>query len=773
MLKAALCVPQRAPTRCIVLHALRPFVRRKHALHSIKPLQYLSTTTPGPSAVVQRTPSHPLAYLFNQHSTLFDEPASPKVDQELLQFIHNTPNLVDFFSCPKKVHALAQCLAKSRTPAYAPRILQLAVQRECHLKDDAFESVSFSLADSKHWEMVLKVVEVSKSIRGRLSVRLLNWRARSLLETRKFAELPLVLNEFAEAKLQPNRRTYHLLLSGHLRNNDLDSTRECLRTMHHANIPPDASTHVLIVKQYRNFGPVHSVRQKSLALLPTLPVDSGVIVLNSLIRSSLDINDLPTARFLTDHFEPPSTNLFLAALSCPFPDRPSPHTKIPGLVPNATTYSIIVNFATKRGDYHSAAGLLNTFSTSGQVVTHDIVAAALNLYFSSKKAEKAAQLFAQLCAEASVAPEIYEAFSSQPSSSQPVLVTSNVPLNTRICNAMLQGALNNSADVRPILAIMSAAGLQWNNITVDILLRHLREASDLSSSDLLSTLQNLTRSPSNASMIQLHKIFGRIVEEEKAVQRRQARASSKAKTSSEPTTPASSAVATVWDPFDPLAGMVVPPSQDRAGEDLRHFISMLDPGLKSDSPTFAQRIQVEAVLNKDIAAAEEVFNTMRERGFFPNEYHYNALVEGFALAGKYRQALKTIEIAERSGIKMGVVAYTILISSFGKRRLPRLASRTFRWMLEQNVKPNFRTIDALVQAFCHVGWLPRARWSLLRLWPMVAPLPEGTDAMNLKELRQRFRSLDPQAKAKGQLTRDEATEISSVFYQNCVDRNQR
>jgi len=129
------------------------------------------------------------------------------------------------------------------------------------------------------------------------------------------------------------------------------------------------------------------------------------------------------------------------------------------------------------------------------------------------------------------------------------------------------------------------------------------------------------------------------------------------------------------------------------------------------------------------------------RGMHPNEYHFSALMEGYALSGNLPAAEGVMESAARAGIKPNVVMFTILIVGHARQGNPDLAMRTFQNMVATGVKPDIPAIDAVTSAYFAVGAYAMARRVLSTLWPYVRPFPKEMRAFTLKQLAHKFRSL--------------------------------
>jgi len=166
-------------------------------------------------------------------------------------------------------------------------------------------------------------------------------------------------------------------------------------------------------------------------------------------------------------------------------------------------------------------------------------------------------------------------------------------------------------------------------------------------------------------------------------------------------------------------------------------------GVRSDRAAFALRIKRDAVNRADFESAEEILRIMVARGLHPNEYHYSALMEGYAIIGDFKAVREVMASALQHGIPMNTVMFTILITAYGRAGQARDARLTFREMVRNRCTPDVAAIDAVVSAYFAVGAFRTARTVLLHLWPLIAPVPEELREAPLETLAQSFRCLDP------------------------------
>jgi hypothetical protein len=123
---------------------------------------------------------------------------------------------------------LAKAITRTRSPQEAHRVIELAHKMGSPLKQNVYEGVSHQLAEAKHWHLIPSLVVIGINNTGRTTVRLLDWRIRAYVEMNHHTSLDQVFEEFEQQNLKHNRRTFHLLISGHVHNRNLVKAKACL-----------------------------------------------------------------------------------------------------------------------------------------------------------------------------------------------------------------------------------------------------------------------------------------------------------------------------------------------------------------------------------------------------------------------------------------------------------------------------------------------------------------------------------------------------------------
>lgn len=675
------------------------------------------------------------------------------VHREIPKSIHailSNPSISEFLLGKDSVRKLAENFACSRTPQQSLDLLRLAHHFGCSIKQNAYECATFQLALSKQWRLILALVAQGQQHTGRTTSRLLNWRARALTEIQLFNLLHTVLEDFRRHHLTPTRRTFHLILSGHIRNHDLARAKDCLHAMGNAGFPSDASTHATIANYYRSFGTNPQIEGGALANLSFLHPVVAVSVANNLIRTHLDSQDLHNTHRILSLFHRADVETIFEVVfggdgtfgvEKPLPLPPS----FGPLKPNAATFENFLNHRARHSDLSGALRLLDAMVSQDIAPTPRTMASLVNAYFAAKQGPAAVQLVADVCDKQCMRLSLFKPLMSQTSPSTLQNHFAGVLPNVHVFNSLLKGLLSahGLGCVRHILRIMKVMNIAPNEKTVETLLAHLNQVGNARPRDLLRVLRKLLSPSIVPTLRHLHIILSCILRHEKYLLYGAGWKAFARKYSSTKRQPTGKQawLSTTTSSMDPLAGVDLVPHLGRQNLARPILASLANRDVRSDGPALALRIRHDAVIQSDMDSARNVFSDLLARGIHPNEYHFSALMEGYARSGDLEAAVEVLDSAKQSGIKPNVVMFTILIVGHARRGNPRLSLQVFKDMVASEIPPDVPSIDAVASAFYAVGAGSMARRVLITLWPYIQSFPESLRDLPLKELASHFRSL--------------------------------
>ncbi|CAA7266547.1 unnamed protein product [Cyclocybe aegerita] len=745
------CSRARTPT----YRGCRPFISTQAALRSSPPEDIVP---PPPQAKQHANLNATLTVGYPEFASVLTALATEPDPNEILRSIEESPSMLSAFSNHKKTNAITALLAQSSTPIRALQLLELAHATGHTLHHGAYEAVSFHLAASCHWDMVLATVATGFQHKGTGTLRLLNWRARALFETEQYAILQTILEEFEFLNIRPTQRTFHLVLSGCLRNHDMEGAKLCLRRMTEAGFPINDQTHGFIGRFYRQFGVDLHVRQNALNAIASLPPETGLVVLNQLVSSTLGNEDIPNTLQLLSLYDPSSIEEIRAHIStfatAAFDNlhwtlSDLSHPRVPtlggqGLKADATTIALFMNFFIKRANYQGAIDLGNAALMSGTQATPGLVTSFVHSYFLLDHGNTAIRMIEGMCGERASAEFAVLKSKEDRGFNDPIPKISNVPLNARICNALLRGMIHRQGlrDVSAVFAIMHANGLVPNARTLEIILSCMCQTG-VRPRSILRVIRQLSTDSLQLSVRHMHHIISYILREEKRVLFGTGWKSIAKKKSGCYHRRKPSATTSATDPFDPTAGIMVGTHTPYRSIAERIAESLASRSVRADPAVIGLRMKRDGVLHSDLDSAVSVLRTLTARGIHANVHHFSSLMEGHVMSGNLNEAKSVMKTAEKSGVIPNAVMYTILIHGYARQHNPRAAADTFRKMVKAGIRPDVASIDAVVSAFFAIRQYDKARRTLIALWPYVDAFPPDLHHADLRTLITRFRSLKP------------------------------
>ena len=649
------------------------------------------------------------------------------------------------FSDVRKVSRLARDMISTPHPHRALLVLIAAHHYGCHLGREGYEAVAWRLAEAREWKLILVLARLQKRQSGRQTARLLDWCIRALVETSRFARLDRALEWFEEEGLLPSRRTYHLLLSGHLRNRNIVKATDVIQRMLKAGFGIDARTHATVISAYRTLGPDVLVQTSALNALKGADGNTSTRILNALLQSSIDTNDPENISSLIRHFDFGTFDVSQLSFGVrplrreedtTFSDliRSSSwsHTSHP-LLPDIATYTILLHYMASQGDLVSAHGLLRQIEHSGVTPDGHFISALIRLYFVIDRPSAAVNVVSAVC------EGFRSGFRNTPLAFEP---QEEFPLphvlpkpTVEIFNALAAGLLHLCGinGLRACLRLMQLCQVNPDRHTQALLESYLINAKGFTMTEV--TLVSKELSLNDLSLTRLSRSLTSSLRRHFRSVKRSGWNNTPRKPSlfltRSPSHPAPTT--SVGKSFDPAAGIHLVITRQNAC--IRPTIqSSAERGVLADHRIFALRIRYEAVIKGDMRAAKSILQLMLDRGLHPNEYHYAALMEGYAATGELAAAEAVMNAAERGGIRPNCVMYTILIVGYARQKNPQRAMRVVRHMVATGIRPDFPTVDAIASVFFAAGAYRLARQTLLRFWPSVAPLPPNFKLVSLEML---------------------------------------
>lgn len=689
---------------------------------------------------------------------LIDALASPSVSKEealeRLDRFASEEGRCEYMIClSNRWHTarLALRLAESSQAERSVKLLRVCHKLGMRMKFRTYEDIAHRLANREHWSLIPSVAALARLHSGRSSAVLLNWRARAYIEMRHYVLLGDTLEEFRRHDIKPNRRTFHLLITGHIRNRDLGKARYYLQKMEEAGYVVDASTYAAVVSVYRSLGPDPVVCDQALEALQNVSARAATRILNSLMQFAIDAGDVHGVARVMSLFDQESSGVqsiigdggdFVPPIG-----ECDPQTVGTSMSPSpdVSTLHRLISFMSKERDLPSVLQIFYRMQDAGIVPDSSIAAALVRAHLRVGNEATAVQIVADMCPPTVPLGLLVRIgfISGAPYPRRTPVIQS--PLTVGVLNALLKGIIGPRGlnGLNCILQIMQIVGIKPDENTIKILLHYLDSTELARPRDIIRILRKLTFMTSSPTLKHVHKVLKGILRREKIRARGQDLLRSSvvtgASTPQRGPSQVSQKLTVSGDVADPTAGLAFPRVPNLRSLMRPVIRSLTSHGVRNDAAMYALRIRSDAVKG-NTTRADEVLKEMISRGIHPNEYHFSALMTAYVTAGNLPAAHAVMRNAARSGVTPNAVMYTILLSGYARVRNPTMALHTFEEMIQAGITPDAPAIDTLVTAFLAARDFRSAKRLLLHLWSLVMPLPREQWHDSLKSLVKEFRS---------------------------------
>ncbi|KAI0348426.1 hypothetical protein BDW22DRAFT_1385778 [Trametopsis cervina] len=678
---------------------------------------------------------------------------------EDLETLVTKPELLNYLRDREKAAELAVLMVNTKVPRRAIHVLLLAHEFGSKFIQNVYERVAYQLAQTRRWEQMPALVALGQQQTGKTTVRLMNWRTRALVEISQYTLLNHVLSDFEEAHIKPNRRTFDTLVTGHLRNHDLEKVQDCLEWMQDAGFPMDASTHAMLASGYRALGPDRKMEQKALTYLPRMSARDGAAAVNGLLQVAVDTDDSSSVHRFVALFDLPSSERSGGPSTSrrgSLPHMASSHSipaARPGnrLYPDVATFTILVNYGTKKNDYAFAMRMAERMKSYGIEPDSYFAAALIRLHGFTGHFRTALDISATLCRNTPSALRHLRVLGWQ-GGLYSDLVQPLVSHTSQTVNALLRVALRNTGlgSMRIIDRFMRALGLSQNEHTVESLVWYISRTRRIPPKKLARVLQSFGED-FPPTLRQVNIISAALLQKQRkhtapggwdnlAIR---ARARAKDKASKRGTRRAPLTVPPI--PEENRLSALVPSHPSLQWESV--IKSLQERGVLPDATTSHLRIRYEGLVASNVKSAQAHLQSMLDHGLHPTKYHYSALIESLCRAGQMNKAKEILRTARDAGLAKDPTMYTIIIRGYAEQTLPREAAGVFQQMVKHDVRPDVAAVDALACAFYVDGKVQRAKMLLTNHWQLFGPFPPALRRASLLKLATEFRKFSDTPKA--------------------------
>ena len=669
---------------------------------------------------------------------------------KLLSYVQSVPRLNSLFDRlrdPNQVRDLAIELSKTPTPYRAMRLIDIANTFGTSLKQNAYEGVAHRYAQKREWFLMLSLVAMGLRWTGRSTIRLLNWKARALVETSRFGLLDGVLEQFRNAGLKPNARTFQLLITGHVRNKDLTKARSCIALMEEYGFEVDGSTHALIASTYRQLGPDQGVQRAALDSLRDLDDKQATAALNSLIQLSLDAQDTSTALHYLSLFDHPQGVIAGSGLHH-HPPRTG-LTSSHSFCPDSVTFTMLIKHVTNENEPslpEKVSSLIDKMKVLNVIPDNIVAAAVVRALCTAGDVHSALRIITQVGKQKTMFETLVKhilVFGRVPKvkhldEGHVAFIARRAELDVHLFNALINGVSGwlgiNAA--RVILRLMHTNKITPNSTTVEAITSWLNKTERAHPRTLVRALKSLLSPTHRPNPSLCNAVIASLI------RREQTWVTNDTATPLPPPPNRRTDTSPTSGPLPILSSDEVPQKLGYRGMTRFLVQSLFTRRVQSNRFTFAQRMKRTA-MRGDVSATKAYLRAMLKRGMHPTAHHYAALMEAHVNAKMMDQAETILQSAIQAGVKPNVRLFTILIVGYGRLHKPRLAKRAFEEMVRKGVEPDLPVIHAVASAYYKAGKAGIARMFLVEKWTSVAlvPFPPLMETMSFTDLAKAHRKL--------------------------------
>ncbi|KAI8980687.1 hypothetical protein BD414DRAFT_492966 [Trametes punicea] len=689
--------------------------------------------------------------------TIFSRPLARLPSLEDLRENPAAAELVTYLRLPHRAPVLVRHLLDVREYWRALWALRIAKEIGYNFSPKFYGEAIQKLAEMKKWSLVLTLTHTAREHLGYTTTGLLNWRLQAYMESQRFLSLQEALDLFTQEDVRPSRLTYHLLIAMNLRNHDLTAALASIRAMESAGFGMSPRTWAVVLLNYRSLGLPPSAKARAFSALQTADGPTATAIINSLVQLLLDAHDMrgvvEILSMASQHRGDPPADLGAgttgeegvasAAAEQKGPASDSSTGLTRRILIDISTYNTLLTYLSRQGDLVSALRTLEEMRNARILPNADTAVALVRLYLAANHPNDALHIVSDALGDfpeaAALLPRLGFTESVPPQHpTYPGVASPTISL----FNALIWGVLRfyGLSGLKAAFRIMRVAQVDVNQTTVGVLMSYLHRHERPRPREMIRAVRALMSAGIAPTTRNLHVLMAALVREERLVAHPRGWAvdsdsvgNTDSPTKERPSDPSNC--------FQPTAGITIP-RRLRYRSLMRPIIqSLMDRGVRSDPVAFALRIKQDAVVKGDLNMALTTFRTMLETGIRPNEYHYGALMEGFAAAGDMKAAADVMREAVNAGANINVNAHTILIAGHARLGQATEAAEAFRRMVAEGIRPDVPAIDALTSAFFRAKAYGMARRVLLQLWPQVGPLPEELVEAPLRQLAVAFRAM--------------------------------